>query len=71
MKMVKHDGLNTNRIYDGAKVRMKEGSGDGTKYFVCHLSKGFCLIADSKKEANNGIGYIYSVWDIDKFEECA
>ena len=70
-KMIKHDGTNTNRIYDGAKVRMKEGYGSGTKYFTCHLTKGFCMIADTKKDAYNGMGYIHSVYDIDKFEEIA
>lgn len=34
------------------------------KWFVCELSKGFCLIADNKKELNNNEGRIYSIWSI-------
>ena len=34
------------------------------KYFVSHLTRGFCLIADTKKELRDGVGNIYSIYDV-------
>lgn len=34
------------------------------KWFVCELSKGYCLVADNKKDLNEGRGHIYSMWNI-------
>lgn len=52
-----YDGL-----WDGAPVIIdKRYAGDESprKYFVCELSKGFCLLADDKKMLKEQRGYIY------------
>ena len=38
------------------------------KYFVMELSKGFALIADTKKMCERGEGHIYSIYDIDYYK---
>ena len=55
-------------IFDGAKVKMLEAYGGGNKYFVCFMSHGFCLLADTKKGARDGSGYIYHVSAIDRYQ---
>lgn len=39
-------------------------NGTGKKYFVEYLEKDMVLLANTKKEALSGYGYIYSVHDI-------
>ena len=34
------------------------------KWFVCELSKGFCLVADNKRDLKEARGHIYSIWSI-------
>lgn len=53
---------------EGAKVYLRDCYGGGLKYFVCELTKGFCLIADSKKDYNDGRGYIHHISDIAKYQ---
>lgn len=52
----------------GARVRLNPAYGSGTKYFVCPLATGFCLIADGKRDLRNDTGHIYSVHDIKSYE---
>lgn len=51
----------------GARLKMRKAYGTGTKYFVCYLSDGMCLIADSKRDCKNEMGYIHSIWNIDTY----
>ena len=66
--MIKATKENIENISEGAKVKMKDAYGGGTKYFVCYLTKGHCLLADSKSAYRDGTGYIHSIWDIARFE---
>lgn len=67
-KMVKVERGETPQIEEGARVTLIPGYGSGTKYFVCELSKGFCLIADSKRDCNEGLGYIHSIYNIASYQ---
>ena len=49
-------------------VRLNPAYGTGTKYFVCHLAPGFCMIAANKKDCREGIGYIHSIHNIEAYE---
>lgn len=53
---------------DGAKVYLRDGYGSGVKYFVCELTKGFCLIADNKRDFNDGRGFIHHISDIERYQ---
>ena len=60
-------------IEEGAKVYVnpnyvREGE-NCMKYFIVELSKGYALLADNKRDLNAGKGYIFSVWDIDRYED--
>ena len=67
-KFIKVENHKEPQIEEGTKVRLRDGYGSGTKYYICGLSKGFCLLADNKRDFNKGLGYIYSVWDITAYE---
>ena len=51
--------INRNYVRDGENPR---------KYFVCELSRGNALIADSKKDLSKYCGHIYSIWSIDSYK---
>lgn len=53
----------------GQTVNLYPAYGSGKKYFVCYLSDGFCLIADSKKDCKNEQGYIYSLSCINTYNK--
>lgn len=59
-------------IEDGASVYINPsyiGKDESPKkYFVCELSDGFALIANTKKELNNGEGRIYGLYSIDYYK---
>lgn len=38
------------------------------KYFITELTRGYCLLADSKKQFNEGRGTIYSIYDIEYYK---
>ena len=67
-KMIEATSENIEHIGVGAKVKLNPAYGSGAKYFVCHLSDGFCLIADCKKDLRDGLGYIHSIWNINAYE---
>ena len=69
--MVKANNENRLCIREGAKIRLNRAYGTGVKYFVCYLSKGFCLIADCKRDFREGMGDIHSIYNIEAFEACA
>lgn len=70
-KMTKATRDNIRSIPEDARVRLNPAYGSGTKYFVCYLSDGFCLIADCKRDLRDGRGYIHSIYHIDAFEAFA
>lgn len=59
-------------IDEGAKVwlnrRVLNDGESPVKYFVSDLSKGYCLLADNKAMYREGRGYIYSIWNIEKYQ---
>ena len=59
---------NINGICSGAKVRLKQAYGTGTKYFLCYLHDGYCMISDSKRDYKNDMGFIHSIYNIEAFE---
>ena len=67
-RMITATAENVKDIGYGARVRLHPAYATGTKYFVCPLATGFCLIADSKRDLRNDTGHIYSVYDIKSFE---
>lgn len=71
-KFVKVEAGENPCIDVGAKVRVRKAYlNDGekaVKYYVAPLHKGYCLLADSKKDFDGGMGYIYSVWCIEAYE---
>ena len=56
-------------LWEGAKVYLSSMYGSGAKYFAAYLDNDFVLIADTKKDAKDGFGYIYKVYDIIAFCE--
>lgn len=66
-KKVRVDSVKEPRIYSGTKVYLKQGYGSGVKYCVDELSRGFYLIADNKKDYNDGVGYIYGLYAIESY----
>lgn len=67
-KMIRATSENIEHIGECAKVKLNPAYGSGTKYFVCYLSKGFCMLADSKRDCRDGLGYIHSIWNINAYE---
>ena len=67
-KMVKATADNLKDIPADARVKLKPAFSSGTKYFICYLSEGYCLIADCKKDLRESKGYIHSIYSIDSFE---
>lgn len=67
-KYIKVESGKEPEIEAGAMVRLLDAYGSGTKYYVCGLSKGYCLIADNKRDFKDGVGYIHSVWNIKAYE---
>ena len=43
---------------------MYDENRNGKRYFVDYLSDSCVLLAKTKKDAMNGYGYIYSIYDI-------
>ena len=66
--MIKLTDENREDIQSGARVRLNPAYGHGTKYFVCYLGGPHCLIADCKRDCNEGLGYIYWTHDIEAYE---
>ena len=69
MNMVRVTGENVRNIGFGAKVRLNPAYGTGTKYFVSYLHGTNCLIADSKRDCKDEMGYIYSIHDIEAYQQ--
>ena len=67
-KMVKNDGSKHPDLYGGEKVYLTPEYGKGVRYCVSPLSDGYYLIATNKAEYNEGRGYIYGSWAIDRYE---
>lgn len=68
-KMIKANAENCESICDGARVRLKQCYGSGTKYFITYLPRGsYCMIADCKRDLRDGMGYIHSIYDIEAYE---
>ena len=68
MKIVNLGRTNEKTIDDGARVYLRSGYGKGVKYFVTYLAPGFCLIADCKRDLNEGRGEIYHLSAIERFQ---
>lgn len=56
-------------LFWGQAVNLYPAYGAGKKYFVCYLSDGFCLIADSKKDCQKEEGYIHSLSNINSYDK--
>lgn len=66
-KKVRVDSVEKPKIYSGTKVYLKQGYGSGLKYCIDELSRGFYLIADNKKDYNDGVGRIYGLYAIESY----
>lgn len=67
-KMTKATRDNIKSIGYGARVKLHPAYGSSTKYFLMYLSEGLCMLSDGKRDLNNGMGYIHSIYNIAAFE---
>lgn len=66
--MITANETNRNDIGFGARVKLNPAFGTGTKYFVCYLSNNHVLLADSKRDCKDEVGYIHSIHDIQAYQ---
>lgn len=53
------------KVYSaGEKVKMRKEYGSGRKFFADYLCEGYVLLADTKRDALAGYGYVYGIWAI-------